>query len=218
MVTVPGKPMRDVPIAPAEMAAPLDFINTLMSLVDVAALTVTEPKLTAEPLVPDVVSNTILATAPFVLAVAAMAPVWVILLFEVSVRLEPLDNVTAPTSTPSVAPAAVSLPVTLMLAPAPVTFKISTVLTVAAVVPVALMVIPDPACKVVPVAALTAMPVVDTPFSEIAPAAVMDALMAKPAVLALAADTPPLLELSMLTEPLRLIAPPLVIVPPADNT
>ena len=161
IVMVPGSGMAVVATTPVVIAEPLDLSNRLISLLDVAALTVTVPIVTAEALVPVVASKMMLEAVPLVLAVLAIVPVCVILLFEVSVRLEPLARLTAPTSTPKLAPAAVLLPVTLMLAPAPVTVRMSIVATVVAVVLVALTVMPVLAEIVAPVTMLIALPVVD---------------------------------------------------------
>ena len=144
------------------MEDPLDFTSRLMSLVEVAAATVRVPIVTAEAFEPVVASKRIELAAPFVLIAFAIVPVWVILLLETSERLEPFARLTLPTATPRRAPAALALPAKLMLAPAPVTVRTSTVATVAAVVLVALSVMPVLALMVAPVTILMALPVVET--------------------------------------------------------
>ena len=169
IVMVPGSGMAVVATTPVVIAEPLDLRSRLMSLLDVAALTVTVPMVTAEALVPDVASKMILDAVPLVLVVLTIVPVCVILLFDVSVRLAPLARLTVPTSTPKLAPAAVLLPVTLMLAPAPVTVSMSIVATVVAVVAVALIVMPVLAEIVAPLTMLIALPVVDVEVRLTAP-------------------------------------------------
>ena len=162
-VIVPGSGIAAVARGPAAvMAEPFDFTSRLMSLVEVAAATVRVPIVTAEAFEPVVASKRIELAAPFVLIAFAIVPVWVILLLETSERLEPFARLTLPTSTPRRAPAALALPVKLMLAPAPVTVRTSTVATVAAVVLVALSVMPVLALMVAPVTILMALPVVET--------------------------------------------------------
>ena len=162
-VIVPGSGIATVARGPAAvMEEPFDFTSKLMSLVEVAAAMVRVPIVTAEAFEPVVASKRIELAAPFVLIAFAIVPVWVILLLETSERLEPLARLTAPTSTPRRAPAALALPVKLMLEPAPVTVRISTVATVAAVVLVALIVMPVLAVMVAPVTMLMALPVVET--------------------------------------------------------
>ena len=162
-VIVPGSGIAAVARAPdTVMEDPFDLTFRLISLVEVAAATVSVPSVTAEAFDPVVASKRIELATPFVLMALAIVPVCVILLFEINERLEPLARLMLPTSTPRLEPAAVSLAVKLILDPAPVTVSTSTVATVVAVVLVALSVMPVFALMVAPVTMLIALPVVAT--------------------------------------------------------
>ena len=74
IVMVPGNTMALVPTEPGLMAAPLDLMFRLMSLV-LPVVMLKLPVVMDDALVPDVVSNTTLDTAPLVLLVKFSAPV-----------------------------------------------------------------------------------------------------------------------------------------------
>ena len=113
--------------------------------------TVRLPLLMVEFLLPVVVLYVTLEDAPLLLAAKAIAPLWVILLFEIKLMLDPLAPLIAPLwMMPLAAPvllAPITLPVTLMLPPTEALLIVRPLIstTVAAapdVVPMMLMLLP----------------------------------------------------------------------------